>query len=278
MLSWKMLIVSVFAFVLHAQSEPPLAFEVASVKLHEMPQGFIRRPWSAKIECPPWHCGIAGTRFTEDVASLADLIMDAYRVHRFQIKGLPDWGDSGHDVYDIAATVAGEQPPTLDQARRMLQTLLTDRFQLKLHHETKELPAYALTVVKGGPKLTPSPKGPCDNQPGRAAEDPNLPFLTSWERVPEMLSMFADRPVFDKTGLEGHYCTADGQEPLFALDMRGLAGGRGRGAVTSPAAADSDSGVSIFSEVQRKWGMKLEAQKGPVDVLVIDHVARPSAN
>src|SRR5947207_15483107 len=103
---------AIFAGTLLAQSEAPLAFEVASVKVHEM-RGFIRRPWSAKIECPPLHCGISGNRFTEDVASLGDLIMDAYKVRRYQVSGLPDWGDSGQDVYDIAAKVAGDQPPTL---------------------------------------------------------------------------------------------------------------------------------------------------------------------
>jgi uncharacterized protein (TIGR03435 family) len=260
--------------------EPALAFEVASIKPHELPgNGFARRPWSAKIECPPFQCGISGTRFTEAIASLADLIMDAYRLRRFQIVGLPDWGDSGHDVYDVAAKTPGDQPATLDQVRRMLQMLLAERFQLKFHRETRALPAYALVVAKNGSKLKPGPDGPCDKLPGRAADDPNLPFLTSWERIPEMIGMFADRPVFDKTGYEGHYCTLDGQEPWFALDMRGLAGGRGRGvAAGPPPAGEPDGTVTIFSEVQQKWGLKLEAQKGPVDVLVIDHVSRPSVN
>src|SRR5690348_14096587 len=84
-----------------AQTEPAPAFEVASVKVHEMQRGFARRPWSANIECPPFHCGISGDRFTEEMASLADLIMDAYQVRRYQMSGLPGWGDSGQDVYDL---------------------------------------------------------------------------------------------------------------------------------------------------------------------------------
>jgi uncharacterized protein (TIGR03435 family) len=270
------------ALALSAQSDRPLSFDVASVKLHDMPQGFVRRPWSPNIECPPWHCGIAGDRFTEDVASLADLIMDAYRIRRFQVINLPDWGDSGHDVYDIAAKLpAAPQPATLDQVRRMLQTLLAERFQLKLHHETRDLPAYNLVLARSGSKLTPSPGKPCDNQPGRAGGDPNLPFLTSWDRIPEILGMIADRPVIDKTGYEGHYCTGDGQEALFSLDMRGLMGsGRGRGATAAPTAPpDPDTTApSLFLQVQQKWGMRLDPQKGPIDVIVIDHVSRPSAN
>jgi hypothetical protein len=86
---------TLFTFLLgtlavQAQSDPPLAFEVTSVKPHDLPQGFHRRPWSSKIECLPFHCGIAGDRFTEDASSLADLIMDAFRVRRFQIVNLPD--------------------------------------------------------------------------------------------------------------------------------------------------------------------------------------------
>lgn len=265
---------------LHAQPNPPLSFDVASVKLHDMPQGFVRRPWSPNIECPPWHCGIAGDRFTEDVASLADLVMDAYRVRRFQVLNLPDWGDSGHDVYDITAKIpAAPQPATLDQVRRMLQSLLADRFQLKFHRETRDFPVYNLVVARTGSKLISAPGKPCDNLPGRAGGDPNLPFLTSWDRMPEILGMIADRPVIDKTGYDGHFCTTDGQEALFSLDMRGLMGGRGRGAVDPPAPSDPDTAAPPLSvQVQQKWGLRLEPQKGPVDVIVIDHVSRPSAN
>src|SRR5580765_5242991 len=191
----RMLLLCTLASALPAQSDAPPAFEVASVKLHVLPEGYLRRSWSANIECPPWHCGIAGTRFTEDVASLADLIIDAYRVRRYQIGGLPNWGDSGRDVYDVAAKVGGDRPPTLEQARRMLQTLLADRFQLKIHHETRELPAYALTIAKGGSKLKP-----CE-----ADDDPRKGFRDAWERIPEMLGAFTDRPVIDKTGYQGHY-------------------------------------------------------------------------
>ena len=270
-----------FACTASAQPEPPLAFDVASVKKHDMPSGFVRRPWSANIECPPpFHCGISGNRFTEDVASLADLIMDAYRVRRYQVSGLPDWGDSGHDVYDIAAKFADDDTPTIAKARRMLQTLLADRFQLKFHHDTKELPVYALVTGKGAPKLTQHPEGPCEkfSNSGPPPNDPAIAFITSWDHVPEMLTMFAGRPVLDKTGFAGHYCTLDGQEALFALDMRQLVGGRGRGGAPEAAALDADSGATIFSEGQRKWGLKLESQKGPVDILVIDHVERPSGN
>jgi len=250
-----------FAIALPIHAQPP-AFEVVSVKPHPMPQGFIRRAWSSRIECPPFHCGISGTRFTEEVASLADLIIDAYSVRRFQIVGLPNWGDSGRDVYDVEARVSADPPPTLDSVRRMLQTLLAERFQLKIHHETRDLAAYALTIAKGGSKLKP-----CD-----ADDDPRKAFRDAWEQIPEHLGLFTDRPVFDKTGYQGHYCTSDDDAPMFALDVGGLLPGRGG------RAPESEFSTNIFTEVQQKWGMKLEPQKGPVDVIVIDHVSRPSAN
>ena len=252
------------------------AFEVASVKQRVMSEGFIRRAWSARIECPPFHCGIAGVRFTEEAASLADLIMDAWQVRRFQIVGLPSWGDTGRDVYDIAANFPAGQAPTLAMARHMLQTLLAERFQLKLHHETRDLPVYALVAGKGKPKLKPAPAGQtCD---GDALEDnPSAALHSDWDQVPELLGIFAGRPVIDQTGMSGHYCAADGRDPVSVLYLRAILGGRG-GRRGAPETDDTDSAANVFSEVQQKWGLRLDAQKGKADVVVIDHVERPSAN
>ncbi len=161
-----------------AQSDAPLAFEVASVKQHPITAGMLRRPWSPDIQCAPiGHCGIAGNRFNDEVASLTDLIMDAYSVRRYQIAGLPFWGDSGHDVYDVNATIGGGRTPTLADARQMLQTLLADRFQLKLHRETKDLPVYSLVIGKNGSKLAPVPEGAsllCPKTPGGGGRGPAL--------------------------------------------------------------------------------------------------------
>jgi uncharacterized protein (TIGR03435 family) len=215
-------------------------------------------------------------RFTEEAASLVDLIMDAYQVRRFQIAGVPNWVDTGQDVYDIAAKFPEGQTPTLEMARRMLQTLLAERFQLKLHHETRDLPVYALVVGKSGSKLKRAPAGQACN--GDALEDdPADAFHTLWDLVPELLGAFAGRPVIDKTGMSGHYCTADGRDAMSALDMRAIIGGRG-GRRDVAETGDSDSATNVFSEVQQKWGLRMDAQKGPAGVVVIDHVERPSEN
>jgi uncharacterized protein (TIGR03435 family) len=155
-----------------AQSEAPLAFERASVKQHPVSSGIIRRYPSSTVQCPGiGHCGIVGNRFTDDVARLKDLIMDAYSVKSFQISGLPS---SGHDVYDVTATVGGSGAPTLDRVRPMLQKLLADRFGLKLHHATKELSVYVLVIAKNGRKLTQSP-GTCPEGGGLPALAPEGP-------------------------------------------------------------------------------------------------------
>jgi uncharacterized protein (TIGR03435 family) len=266
-----------------AQSEKAPAFDVVSVKQNLTPFGFIRRPWSPNIDCGPIaQCGIAGNRFTDLFASLTDLIMDAYTVRRYQISGLPAWGDSGRDVYDIDARVEEGRSLTLDEARRMLQTLLADRFQLKIHHETRELPVYALVVGKNPPKLKPA-KETCNVPPlprggeggirggggrGGPADGPRAPgLMQSWALMTSMLSGLAGRPVIDKTGLtEYAYCTLGGYDPLMTVMLQ-----------LGPNGGDPGS-ASIFTAVEENWGLKLEPQKGPVDLLVIDHVERPREN
>lgn len=265
------------------------AFEVASVKQDKSHQ-WVRRPWSPNIDCGPVaKCGLFGNRFSDQVASLDDLIMDAYSVKRFQISGLPPWGDTGTDVYAVEATVGGEHP-TLNDARVMLRTLLADRFQLKIHRETRELPVYALVVARNGPKLAPSDK-PCGfpappaGSVGRGGgkqggAERSLTLLDSWALIPELIGGRVDRPVLDKSGLTAStYCTLDGLNPLAVL-LRELgpgSGGRG-GASARPSETADDPGASIFTVIEEKWGLKLEKQKGPVDILVIDHVERPSEN
>jgi uncharacterized protein (TIGR03435 family) len=274
-----------------AQTQPP-SFEVASVRRNKRFK-WIRRPWSSNIQCPPdLRCGISGNRFSEEAASLVDLITDAYGVRPYQIEGLPSWGDTGVDVYDINAKVEGDRTPTLTEARGMLQTLLADRFHLGLHHENKDLPVYALVIAKDGPRLLPSDDG-CDIVPrrrgGRGAnsngdsgggtKDPGLGSLSAWELLPEQLAFRAGRPVVDKTGLQAaSYCTLEGQIPYAAvLDEIGPGGG-GRGGGPPRDTGSDFGGASVFTAVQDKLGLKLEPQKAPVDVLVIDHVERPTEN
>jgi uncharacterized protein (TIGR03435 family) len=253
----------------NAQSTTRPVFEVASLRPHPGPaRGILIKLWLPTFQCPPRrNCGILGNRFREESVTLADLIMDAYKVKNFQIAGLPAWGNSQSYMYDLDAKVEGEGPPTVDQVRLMLQAFLADRFRLRIHNENRLLPVYALMPAKKGVRLIPS-KAPCLARPGqkdvpttaRQSDDPRLP----WSFDVEQVAARAERPVINKTELdvESGYCTVDGENPLLAVLFDMYSGDR----------------VSVFTAVEEKWGMKLESDKAPVDVMVVDQVERPSGN
>jgi uncharacterized protein (TIGR03435 family) len=151
----------------------------------------------------------------------------------------------------------------------MLRTLLADRFQLRIHHETRVVPVYALVVSKNGFKLIPGQEA-CLGNPGTknrvaSAGQRTSEYLFPWAFYAQELSMYTDRPVIDESGLDGAgYCTADGRSPILAI---------------MPETEPQDGpGSSLFTAVEEKWGMKLEPKKAPVDVLVIDSVEKPSGN
>ena len=143
----------------------------------------------------------------------------------------------------------------------MLQRLLADRFHLSFHRETREMPVYALVVAKGGPKFKESAPDAVTQARGKVTATVLSSFTKSrMDDVVRVLSSATDRPVLDRTGLAGFYdLTLE-----FARD---------------PAAAIAESNTaSIFTAVQEQLGLKLEPNKGPIDVLVINGVERPSAN
>jgi bla regulator protein BlaR1 len=217
-------------------------------------------------------------------APLREVIQLAYQVQEFQLSGGPPWINS--ERYDIVAKVdssATEKVNQLDmdQHRAMLRPLLEDRFQLKVHQETKELPVYALVVGKNGPKLHEAkpndtyldgikdPDGVA--RPGLMRMGPGgltaqgLPMAT----IVRLLSQQFGRTVVDKTGLTGNY-----DIKLQWTPDSGPASMMGPDSKPTPDTA----GPSIFTAIQEQLGLKLESQKGPVEVLVIDSAERPSAN
>lgn len=261
-----------------AQSDTPLAFDVASIKQRPMPAGrTLRRPHSASgvIECANpiatelFDCGISGSRFSDSPASLLDLIMDAFNIRENALVGLPDWGDSGHDIYDVTARVGSNQTPTLDHVRQMLQTLLVDRFHLRAHRENRERPVYELVMTK--PKLVKSARA-CAANSEPLSNDGIIPVPDRWEQIPTKISENADRPVIDKTGFdpEARYCLPGRYPVPSSLLMRTLH-------PPLPAAPPPREDVAAaVNELEDTWGLKLVPRKEPMDVLVIDHVERPS--
>jgi uncharacterized protein (TIGR03435 family) len=175
----------------------------------------------------------------------------------------------------------------------MLRSLLEERFQLKLHRETKEVPVYALTVAKGGAKLRPYKEGSCSSTDPTISADPlNLPprpepgqkpfcgsigigtfgvdgHAMDLDAFARILDRILDRPVVNKTGIAGKFdfhleFTADGDTPRIG--------------VRDPRPSDPTGLPSIFTALQEQLGLKIESAKGPGEFLVIDHVERPSEN
>ena len=214
-----------------------------------------------------------GGRFTATGISLKHLISQAYDVRDFQISSGPGW--IGSDRFDINAKAEGlpdRVPP--GTMRPYLRNLLEDRFRLKTHMETKEMPVYALVVGKAGSKLTPAAEGTTPGpmiRMGRGHLDgKGMPVQMLVHQISQQLG----RTVIDNTGLTGNYD--------IVLDWTPEPG-QGGGPFGGPPPPDAiqaadNSGPSIFTALQEQLGLRLESQKGPVPILVIDSVEKPSEN
>jgi len=210
-----------------------------------------------------------GRRFTTHFTTLGDLILMAYAVDRQQVVGGPAWMTK--DEYDVDA-VAGEDVNFRNDLPGMLQKLLADRFQLTFHREQRELSVYALTVAKGGPKM----KASDPNVPGNGASCERMGSCTYRG---EPLDHFArwmgfvvlDKPVSDKTGLTGKYDFTLNWTPDETQYT-------GMGIHVPQAVSNPNAPPELFTALQEQLGLKLEAHKTPAEVLVIDHVERPSEN
>jgi bla regulator protein blaR1 len=200
------------------------------------------------------------------------------------INGGPSWVRSAS--YDINAKAEGN-PSVPMMLGPMMQKLLEDRFQLKIHRQTSEGPVYFLTVARGGPKLQPFAEGSCTPwsvpppplQPGAKycgnminGISPSVEALgTTLDEFSKTLRVVLDRPVIDKTGITGRFDL----RVKFSREGTELAGI----ALKEPRPASEPNGPpSIFTAIQEQLGLRLESGRGPVDVLVIDHIERPSEN
>jgi uncharacterized protein (TIGR03435 family) len=213
---------------------------------------------------------VGGRKFSVLSTLLSVLIQWAYGVQEKQIVGGPDWLDS--DKYDIVGVPDKDGKPSSAQWKTMVQKLLADRFKLTFHHDKRALSVYALSVGKAGSKLTKSESsGPLISFSFEtAAGGIALPVknATMAEFASVMQTGVLDRPVVDQTGIEGRYDFV----LKWAPDDSQFGG-------HPPAASQADSLLpSLFTAIQEEVGLKLDAVKVPVDVLVIDHVEKPSEN
>jgi uncharacterized protein (TIGR03435 family) len=214
-----------------------------------------------------------GGRFTATGVTLKELIGQAWNVREFQISGGPGW--IGSERYDINAKAegVGERIPR-EQLRPMLRALLEERFRLKVHEESKEMPLYALVAAKSGSKLAASAgeqPGPMIRMGRGRLDVKNAPM----SMLAQSLSQQLGRHIVDKTGLAGNYD--------FVLQWTPEPGQGGGGPFAGPRSPDAlppadTTGPSIFTALQEQLGLRLEAQRGPVPVIVIDQVEKPSEN
>jgi uncharacterized protein (TIGR03435 family) len=256
-------------------SEPakasPLAFEVASVKSHVFPRGQFSFGTASQESV----VRISGNRVSTQ-GLLAGLVMTAYKLRTFQVSGAPEWRDETgrNQLYDIEARAPGAGVPTMDEVRQMLQTLLAERFQLKFHRETKEQPVYDLVVGNNPAKLKPSAPG----VESKTASTGRLRMAYTNVSISELvlrIGPYFDRPLFDKTGLQGGYDFTLEYMPTFPGNVN-----------MSPEEAAAFAKVYAADEappplpvaIQQQLGLKVVPAKEQVEVLVIDHVERPTAN
>lgn len=268
---------------------PPIKFEVASIRKSD-PNS--RR--TTQMVQP-------GGRFEATNDTLARLIMFAYDVSPRQLLGGPEWMRS--DKYDVVAKPDGAVPvgtPSssavhfpqgdgiawtqmnrggrgAEDIRQMVQALLAERFQLKAHRETRELPLYALVVAKNGPKLKESAEG---RRPQMGVIGlGQLSFQAQDARALAMtLATLTGRFIEDRTGLQGKYdfdlhWTPDESE----RQMMNSAAQEHNMDLNNLPRGDS-SGPSLFTALEEQLGLRLESGKGPVEVVVVDHAEKPTEN
>ena len=213
-----------------------------------------------------------GHNFTTRNSSLTDLIAFAFNVQPKQIIGGPDWMDK--DRFDIAAISDTEGMPNGNQLKSMVQKLLADRWKLTFHHDKKELSAFVLTVGKNGQKLTPNTSGGAlpglGFQPVPGGLKLNMGNGTMEDLTGFLQVLVLDRPVVDRTGITGKYDLSFKFTPDDSLF-------KGHGPKPG-ATTDNAEALPGFFEGIQTIGLKLDAEKTPVDVIVIDHAEKYSAN
>jgi uncharacterized protein (TIGR03435 family) len=226
-----------------ALSQQPDVFELATIKLFD--------PASPETS---FHYDTRGGLKAQGT-TLADLIRYAYDLRDFQLSGASGWMSATR--YSVVGK-GGQTNVPLAVIRKRVQALLTERFQLALHRESKDMPIYALVLAKGGLKLH---RNTSTDRPGGVGAGPSMFRGTAipLDELARGLSGITGRPVRNETGLDG----------LYDVDLHWT---------PDTAPADAPPGPSLYTALQEQAGLKLEAKRGPVDVMVIDRAERPSEN
>jgi uncharacterized protein (TIGR03435 family) len=239
------------------------SFEVASVKRNN--SGSTAASWSGNDE--------SGHLKATNV-SLRQFVIQAYGVLNFQLVGGPSWISTERFDIEARGDTGAMANARAEVMRQMLQSLLEERFQLKVHRETREQPVFILSVAKDGSKLRPTIEGglgPDGSGLGSTRTSGTFAGVEmrgsgmTMDRLVNMLASSVGRPIIDQTNLTGMYD--------FTLKFASSA--------VPTAGADSATepvGPSLFTAIQEQLGLRLESGKGLVEVLVIDSASEPSEN
>lgn len=209
---------------------------------------------------------IQGRRFVTVHTSLADLIQYAYGLHPRQMAKGPKWLES--DKFDVVGSTSSDREPTEQEWMKMMANLLASRFRLRFHLEKREMAVYAIVVARDGPKLKSSDGSP--NGAGSVGFHGRGQLVATNSKVEdlawELQSAVVDRPVVDRTGLTSRFNFTFTWTP-DEFQKSNLAG-----------QAPTSDVPDLFTAIQQQLGLRLEATKSPVDVMVVDHLERPSEN
>lgn len=259
---------------------PDYKYEVASIK----PSKSMNGKWGAPSD------GFTAT----GVTPLA-LIQSAYKIYGdYGLSGVPSWLNSEHydvdakmdtDVADAIKKLSKDDRTAMRQ--RMLQALLTERFGLVVHRETREMSVYTLVIGKNGPRLQEAKPGDTYTNgvklpsgtmgAGMIMGVSGGGYYITAQAIPlatmiPSLAAFVGRPILDKTGLAGNYdFKLQWSKDDNQLASAGVPNGQ-------PPLPTDPNGPNVFTALQEQLGLKLESGKGPVEVIVIDHIERPSGN
>ena len=223
------------------------SFEVASVKVNSSGQAVMR------LTAPP------GTgRFEATNVSARLLILNAYGLRDFQLAGAPSWTES--ERFDVAGRTAASA--TRDEISAMVRTLLAERFRLRSHRETREMPVYALVSATPDKRLGPALKVSTAETRTRISPTSISAVSMTMARLALTLSAIVGRVVNDETGLAGNYDV----ELAFAPE----------GPLPPAAPPPDPDAPSIFTALREQLGLRLDGRRGRVEVFVVDGIERPT--
>jgi len=215
---------------------------------------------------------VRDNRFKTINVTLSEMMSFAYGVHAKQVIGAPAWMTT--DKFDIDAKPDGEGAPNDKQWKGMLQKLIVDRYKLTFHRDKKELSVYVLSVAKTGQKMTKS-QGDPNGLPGLFFRgrpgDLHVTNANMADFAGLMQEAVLDRPVLDQTGITGRWDFNLNWTPDDSQFS-------GMGAKIPPPTDGASQPPALYTAIQEQIGLKLDATKAPAEVMVIDHVEKPSEN